>query len=97
MAPWRRLGVFISYRRSDDLDYYRNGPISYAQRLKQFLDEMAPLQNIFMDVNSIDVGLDFSEAIPQYIKECQILVAVIGPKWLSVKKLPWQAPDRRPS
>ena len=35
-----------------------------------------------MDVDSIELGLDFAEAISSYLAGCQALIAVIGKDWL---------------
>ena len=48
-------GVFVSYRRED------TGP--YARLLKEHLTERFPGVPIFMDLDSIEVGVDFAEAI----------------------------------
>ena len=48
-------GVFISYRRSD------TAPL--AARLKKQLDSAFGDQYVFMDVDSIEPGLDYGEAI----------------------------------
>src|ERR1700728_55937 len=60
-------GVFISYRRSDA------GP--YARLLKVQLDKHLPGMPVFMDLDSIEAGIDSSA----------ILVALIGPKWLTIR------------
>lgn len=69
-------GVFISYRRSD------TGP--YARLLKDHLSERFPQTRIFMDLDSIEAGLDFEEVIRDALGSCLVLVALIGPKWATV-------------
>ena len=37
-----------------------------------------------MDVDNMPVGLDFREHLQQILDQCDILIAVIGPKWLAL-------------
>jgi tetratricopeptide (TPR) repeat protein len=38
---------------------------------------------VFMDVDSIDVGVDFADAINQAVSVCGVLLALVGPRWLT--------------
>ena len=69
--------VFISYRRDDSAPY--------AGRLYDRLADAIGQQNIFMDVDSISFGLDFAEAIQGAVSSCDVLLAIIGPEWLTVE------------
>jgi hypothetical protein len=69
-------GIFISYRRSD------TGP--YARLLKVQLGQHVPGTPVFMDLDSIEVGTDFAEAIKAGVQSCRILIALIGAKWLTI-------------
>jgi hypothetical protein len=69
-------GVFISYRRSDA------GP--YARLLKVQLSQHLAGAPVFMDLDSIEAGTDFAEAIKAGVDSCRVLVALIGPRWLAV-------------
>ena len=69
-------GVFISYRRSDA------GP--YARMLQVRLSHHLPTTPVFMDLDSIEAGTDFAEAIEAGVESCRILLALIGPRWLTV-------------
>jgi hypothetical protein len=69
-------GVFISYRRSDA------GP--YARLLQVQLSHHLPATPVFMDLDSIEAGTDFAEAIKAGVDSCRVLVALIGPKWLTL-------------
>jgi hypothetical protein len=67
--------IFISYRRED---------ASYpAGRLYDNLHSRFPQNEIFMDVDSIKPGIDFIETIEERVDSCDVLVAVIGKRWLS--------------
>jgi hypothetical protein len=67
-------GIFISYRRQDSADW--------ARWLSERLDARFPGQ-VFRDVDSIGHGVAFDEAIAQAVSTCQVLLVVIGPKWLT--------------
>ena len=68
-------GVFISYRRRDTAPY--------ARLLREELSKRLGAQQVFMDVDSIAVGVDFVEAIERAVDACQVLLALIGPQWLT--------------
>jgi TIR domain-containing protein len=69
-------GVFISYRRCDA------GP--YARLLQVRLGQRLPGTAVFMDLDSIEVGTDFAEAIKTGVASCRVLIALIGARWASV-------------
>ena len=48
-------GIFLSYRREDTAPY--------ARLLQVELSERIPDAHIFMDLDSIEAGLDFAEVI----------------------------------
>jgi hypothetical protein len=68
-------GIFISYRRSDSA--------GYTGRLMDDLKEQFPTNEVFRDVEAIEAGADFVEAIDKAVGSCSVLLAVIGPRWLS--------------
>jgi Hsp70 protein/TIR domain/DnaJ C terminal domain len=67
--------VFISYRRSDTR--------WAAGRLYDRLAEMLGRDNVFFDVSDIEPGEDFVFRIGEIVGKCDVLLAVIGPTWLS--------------
>jgi hypothetical protein len=69
--------VFISYRRSDSIDIC--GRI-YDRLVRDFGE-----RNVFKDVDNIPFGVDFVEYLDDQVKECTVLLAVIGPKWVDVE------------
>jgi predicted ATPase len=69
--------VFISYRRADSE--------GYAGRLFDRLSSRFGGRNIFMDVDAIEAGVDFAQAIEGAVQACNVLLALIGPQWLTVK------------
>ena len=68
-------GIFISYRRSDQA--------AFAGRLYDHLVNVFDKSTIFMDVDSIDLGLDFVEVLPDALGKCRVVIVVIGQGWLS--------------
>ena len=69
-------GIFISYRRDDS----RHA----AGRLGDDLALSFGAQRIFRDVESIDPGIDFEVALDQALKNCAVMLVVIGPRWLDI-------------
>jgi hypothetical protein len=69
-AAFPRQGVFISYRRED------TG--SYARVLKALLGERLPGTPVFMDLDSVEAGTDFTEAIKSAVRSSGVLIALIG-------------------
>lgn len=67
--------IFISYRRSEST--------AYAALLSDQLTTHFGPQIIFIDIDSIEPGRDFVEAIEEAGSSCKILLAVIGQHWLT--------------
>jgi hypothetical protein len=68
-------GIFVSYRRDETA--------GYAGRLADRLNEHFGEHKVFRDIDSIDPGLDFVEAIQRAVDSSEVLIAVIGRNWLS--------------
>ena len=68
-------GVFISYRREDSAGH--TGRL--FDRLRASLGD----DRVFMDITGIEAGVDFVDTIERAIGSCDVLLAVIGPEWLS--------------
>jgi hypothetical protein len=69
-------GIFISYRRED--------AGAYARLLQSHLSGRFPDAQVFMDLDFIEVGLDFAEAIESAVCSSAVMVALIGPRWLAL-------------
>jgi TIR domain len=67
--------VFISYRRRETS--------GLAGRLYDRLAVRFGDDQVFMDVDAIALGVDFAEVITQAVSTCEVLLAVIGPGWLT--------------
>jgi hypothetical protein len=68
--------IFISYRR-DDTE-------GEAGRLFDDLTREFGSNSVFMDVAGIRPGVDFVQAIEQNVADCGVLLAIIGPTWVSI-------------
>jgi tetratricopeptide (TPR) repeat protein len=68
--------IFISYRRQETA-----WP---AGRLYDVLVEHFPPEQVFKDVDNIDPGDDFVERITAAVASCDVLLALIGPNWLTI-------------
>jgi TIR domain len=66
--------IFISYRREDSAGYTRAIYNGLAQHFSK--------EGIFMDVDAIEPGVPFDEAIRQAVGQCDVLLAVIGRHWM---------------
>ena len=40
-------------------------------------------ENVFMDVDTIDIGVEFKHAIEAAVSSCDVLFVMIGPRWLT--------------
>jgi len=68
-------GVFISYRREDSS--------GYAGRLFDILSARLGRENTFMDFDMIRAGDNFVAVIEEKIALCDVLLALIGERWLA--------------
>jgi hypothetical protein len=69
-------GIFISYRRED--------AAGYAGRLYDRLAAHFGAERVFMDVEEIEPGADFVDAIARAVGSCEVLIVIIGNEWLAV-------------
>ena len=67
--------IFISYRRSD------GG--GYAGRIFDRLRQQFGDGQVFRDVDTIDSGTRFPDAISRQLEDCRVFVVIIGPTWIS--------------
>jgi hypothetical protein len=72
----RSANIFINYRREDSS--------GHAGRLFDALS-VHFAGRLFMDIDTLEPGVDFVEAIEQAVGSCEVLLVVIGREWLAVK------------
>jgi len=68
--------IFISYRREDSSDV--------VGLLFDYLEAHFGRQAVFMDVESIPLGVDFRDHIRAALDQCGVVLVVIGSRWLTV-------------
>ena len=68
-------GLFICYRRDDTAPY--------ARLLSESLADHFGRDAIYRDLDSMAPGVDFPKAVTHALETCDVLLALIGPNWLS--------------
>ena len=71
--------IFVSYRRDESA--------GFAGRIFDRLVSNFSREQIFMDVDNIEPGLDFVEVLNERVGDCDVFLAVIGPNWTMAKDL----------
>jgi TIR domain-containing protein len=69
--------IFISYRRTDSADI--------TGRIFDHLTLHFSRDDLFKDVDSIPLGVDFRKSISDAVQACDVVLAVIGRNWLSTQ------------
>jgi hypothetical protein len=69
--------VFISYRRDDSA--------GHAGRVHDRLEREFGSDLLFMDVDAIPLGLNFTKVLREEVAKCDVLLALIGPNWLGAR------------
>ena len=69
--------IFISYRRADS-----GGETG---RLVDLMLQHFNADQIFMDVENLEPGMDFTEALVKNLKKCHVMLVMIGRHWLGEK------------
>ncbi|MGB5762803.1 MAG: toll/interleukin-1 receptor domain-containing protein, partial [Sedimenticolaceae bacterium] len=69
--------IFLSYRRDDSS--------GYAGRLFDNLAESFGRERVFMDIETIEPGMDFVAGIDRAIESCGAVIAMIGPNWINAQ------------
>jgi hypothetical protein len=74
------IRVFISYRRDDTA--------GHAGRLYDGLvARLGSDAHVFMDVDDIEPGVDFTEVLHDAVSSCDVMLALIGPRWSATTAL----------
>jgi hypothetical protein len=67
------LRIFLNYRRDETS--------GHAGRLYDALTARFGEDNVFMDIDRIEPGLDFTEVIGEAVSACDVLIALVGSRW----------------
>lgn len=66
--------IFVSYRREDSA--------AMVGRIHEHLTRRFGSGDVFRDIGSIGGGHSFADTIHQALQQCEVVLAVIGPRWL---------------
>ena len=66
--------IFISYRRKESLAETR----AVYERLRGEFGS----DNVFIDLEGLDYGVDFVEVLDEQLENCRVMLALIGPDWM---------------
>ena len=69
--------IFVSYRRDD--------VAGDAGRLTDHLQRRFGKRRVFLDIDSIDPGIDFVQALDASLQTTAAMLVVIGPRWASLR------------
>jgi TIR domain len=70
-------GIFVSYRRDDTRQA--------AGRLADALADRFGAKRLFRDIETIELGVDFTVALNQALASCAVMLVLIGDKWLNIQ------------
>jgi hypothetical protein len=68
--------IFLSYRRADHPDF--------VERIRDWFAWKYGRDSVFMDFDTIPPFTRFADFIREKVRECDVLVAIIGPQWLDL-------------
>lgn len=67
--------IFISYRRGDSA--------GHSGRLFDALQRRFGAERLFRDLEDLEPGVNFPEALGRALSQCDVMLAMIGPTWAS--------------
>jgi TIR domain len=70
--------IVVSYRRNDTK--------WIVGRICEHLERHFGDGNVFMDVDNIPLGQDYRDHIREVLAKCEVLIAVVGPKWQKIER-----------
>ncbi len=73
-SPKRK--IFLNYRRADQPDF--------VERIRDWFAWKYGRDSVFMDFDTIPPFTPFADFIKHQIHDCDVLVAIIGPRWLDL-------------
>ena len=69
--------IFVNYRRDDSA--------ANALNVAQYLEREFGARNVFLDIDRMRAGQDFPSVLKDKLSACKVMIAVIGPTWLTIK------------
>ena len=69
--------IFINYRRDDSAPH--------ALNIAQYMEKAFGTGNVFIDVDHIKLGENFETVLEGKLKECAVLLAIMGPNWANAR------------
>jgi hypothetical protein len=75
--PLPAPALFLCYRRDDTQDA--------AGRLHDRLAAIYGSERVFMDIDSVPLGIDFVEHVTDQIAKCSAVIVMIGKQWLTIE------------
>lgn len=79
--------IFLSYRRDDSIDI--------TERIHEQLEQHFGSDSVFIDMDTIPAGADFREVLTQAVEQCDVLLAIVGNRWLNACYLDGPHKDER--
>jgi hypothetical protein len=65
--------IFISYRRNDSRNQARMIYEAFLRRM--------PRENVFMDIDTIPLGVNFVKVLEGWVEQCEVLLVLMGADW----------------
>lgn len=73
MSDQTKRKIFFNYRRADNPDF--------VERIRDWFAWKYGRDSVFMDFDTIPPFTAFADFIREKVRECDLLVAIIGPEW----------------
>lgn len=70
--------IFVNYRRVDNPDF--------VERIRDWFISRYGRDNVFMDFDNMPPFTRFADFIREKVRECDVLVAIIGPRWMDLMR-----------
>jgi TIR domain len=70
------IRVFLNYRREDTGGHALH---LYSDLVERFGDD-----SVFMDMRALEPGLDFADAIEAALGVCDVVLCLVGPRWVTL-------------
>ncbi|MEQ1696277.1 MAG: TIR domain-containing protein [Hyphomicrobiaceae bacterium] len=68
--------IFVNYRRDDSA--------AHALNVAQYLERTFGARNVFLDIDRMRAGQNFPDVLQDKLSACRVMIAVIGPSWLTL-------------